>query len=364
MHPHFTPDMPIRPGLRAVRAFFTLLFSLTLRPAFRSVRLPAALGLGLALGGALRPMPAPAAEPFFFIQLSDPQFGMFTGDGDFSQETANYEFAIATVNRLKPAFVIITGDLVNKPGDTAQIAEYLRITAKVDKSIAVYNVAGNHDVGNVPTPASLAAYTKIFGPDHYAFRHGTFAGLVLNSCLIHSPSNTTSELAAQERWLRAELQSARSSGARHIAVFQHHPWFLRQADEADEYFNIPKERREKYLALFREYGVKHLFCGHYHRNAIARDGDLEVITTGPVGKPLGSDGSGLRVVVVRDTGLEHRYHEFDTMPTEISLNPPVATNASAVVSTPAVLTATNGVAAPSPSPAKAGPTAPAGVPAK
>ena len=33
--------------------------------------------------------------------------------------------------------------------------------------------------------------------------------------------------------------------------------------------------------------MKHLFSGHYHRNALARDGDLEAVTTGPVGKPLG-----------------------------------------------------------------------------
>src|SRR5436190_258702 len=44
-----------------------------------------------------------AAQPFFFIQLSDPQFGMFTGNKDFAQETANFEFAVAAINRLKPA---------------------------------------------------------------------------------------------------------------------------------------------------------------------------------------------------------------------------------------------------------------------
>jgi UDP-2,3-diacylglucosamine pyrophosphatase LpxH len=262
---------------------------------------------------------AGAAEPFFFIQLSDPQFGMFTEDKNFVQETANYEFAIATVNRLRPAFVVVTGDLVNRPGDREQIAEYLRITAKVDKGIPVHNVAGNHDVGNVPTPQSLADYRKDFGPDYYSFRHGTFFGVVMNSCLVHSPTNTMKEMAEQEAWLRAELQKARAGEAKHIAVFQHHPWFLKSATEADEYFNIPQERRSRYLALFREFGVKKLFCGHYHRNAIARDGELEVITTGPVGKPLGNDGSGLRIIQVRDEGIEHRYFEFDKLPNSISL---------------------------------------------
>lgn len=264
---------------------------------------------------------AGAAEPFFFIQLSDPQFGMFTGNKDFAQETANFEFAVATVNRLRPKFVVITGDLVNKPRDAAQIAEFKRIAAKVDPAIPVYNVAGNHDVENVPTPELIAAYTNSFGPDRYVFRQGGLAGLVLNSSVIHSPQKTTNEYAAQEQWLRAELERAREDGAQHIVIFQHHPWFLKAADEADEYFNIPKERRAPHLALFREFGVKHLFSGHYHRNAVAHDGDLEAVTTGPVGQPQGGDKSGLRVVIVRDKGLEHRYYHFGELPNHIDLAP-------------------------------------------
>jgi len=265
---------------------------------------------------------AAAGEPFFFIQLSDPQLGMFTTNRDFAQETANLELAVATVNRLRPAFVVVTGDLVNQPGDAAQITEYRRIMRQVSQAIPVYNVAGNHDLENVPTPARLAAYTKRFGPDHYAFRHAGLTGLVLNSGIIHSPQQTTNQLAEQERWLRAELQRARQSQAQPIVIFAHHPWFLKSADEPDEYFNLPRERRAAYLALFREFGVKYLFSGHYHRNAVAHDGNLEAITTGPVGKPLGEGKSGLRVVIVRGDQLEHRFYDFGDLPNRISLEAP------------------------------------------
>src|ERR1035441_9867563 len=91
------------------------------------------------------------AQPKFFIQASDPQFGMYTKDAGFAQETANFEFFIANVNRLKPQFVVVTGDLTNKADDADQIAEYHRIVRKLDASIKVYNVAGNHDVRNEPT---------------------------------------------------------------------------------------------------------------------------------------------------------------------------------------------------------------------
>jgi len=267
---------------------------------------------------------AHAAEPFFFIQLTDPQFGMFTDNTNFTQETVNFEFAAATVNRLKPAFVIVTGDLVNKPGDTNQIAEYRRILAKIDPAIPVYDVAGNHDVENVPTPESIAAYTNRFGPDHYTFRRGDFVGVVLNSSLIHSPQKAMAQFEAQERWLEAALEKARTEKARHIVVFQHHPWCLASATEADEYFNIPLERRARYFALFHKHGVNYAFCGHYHRNAFARDGKLEIVTTGPVGKPMGKEGSGIRVAIVRDDRIDHRYYQLGEIPTRIDLAAPAA----------------------------------------
>ncbi len=274
--------------------------------------------LGLAcLGPVLR-----AAEPFHFVQLSDPQLGMFTENRDFVQDAANFEFAVKAVNRLKPAFVVITGDLVHKVGDAAQIAEYRRIVGLIDRSIPVYNVAGNHDVENAPTPESLAAYTRIFGPDRYTFRHGGLIGIVLNSSLIHTPDKAAAALAEQDRWLRDALVQAKAANPRHIVVFQHHPWFLKSAGEPDQYFNIPTPRRAAHLALFREFGVRYLFCGHYHRNAEARDGELEAITSGPVGKPLGGAKSGIRVAIVRDDRIEHRYYELGELPVKIEVDPP------------------------------------------
>lgn len=282
--------------------------------------LAACLGL-LGLLVSLTPRAAGAAEPFYFIQLSDPQLGMFTDNRDFAQDAANFELAVNAVNRLRPAFVVVTGDLVHKPGDAAQIAEYRRIIGQINPSIPVYNVAGNHDVENVPTAASLAAYGKIFGPDRYTFRHEGLVGIVLNSSLIHSPAQAAEALDAQERWLRTELRKAKEGNAQHIVVFQHHPWFIKNATEADGYFNIPLARRAAYLALFREFGVRYLFCGHYHRNAEARDGTLENITSGPVGKPLGGAKSGIRVAIVRDTQIEHRYFELGELPVKIELTP-------------------------------------------
>jgi DNA repair exonuclease SbcCD nuclease subunit len=254
------------------------------------------------------------AGSYFFIQMSDPQFGMFTGNQGFEQETANFEFVIATANRLKPAFVVVTGDLVNKAGDRAQIAEYQRIAAKLDHSISLYSVPGNHDVENEPTPESLAAYRERFGRDYYSFRSHDMAGFVLNGSLIQKPNKAPAEAAKQEQWLQQELEKHKSSKVPHLVIFIHQPFFLENPGEPDQYFNIPQETRRRYLNLFHEYGVEHVYGGHYHRNAYGRDGALEMVTTGPVGMPLGTEVSGLRIISVRDGVFKSRYFGLGSIP--------------------------------------------------
>ncbi|NLX53858.1 MAG: hypothetical protein GXY58_01950 [Planctomycetaceae bacterium] len=271
---------------------------------------------------ALVPAQVEADEPLFFIQLTDPQFGMFTNDRDFRQETANFEFAIATANRLKPSFVVVTGDLTNKMGDAAQIDEYLRIIALLDRSIPLYHVPGNHDIGNEPTPETIAAYTARYGRDHFAFRCGPVLGLALNSCLLKSPHSAPQQAAQQEVWLRAELEQARRDKVPHVIVFQHHPWFATDIDEADTYNSLPLQDRRRFLDLLAEHAVTHVFAGHYHANATARYGALELVTTGAIGRPLGDDVSGMRIVIVRDTGIEHRYYHLGEIPNQIDLAPP------------------------------------------
>jgi 3',5'-cyclic AMP phosphodiesterase CpdA len=256
-----------------------------------------------------------AAGPVVFIQLSDTQFGMQTGDGDFSQESASFEFAIATANRLKPDFVIVTGDLINKPGDTAQATEYLRIARRIDPSIKLYSVAGNHDAGNQPTPESLAFYRKNFGPDYYSFRHGDLAGIVLNSALIQAPAKVQDEYEKQERWFKSELAKLKAQGAKQLILFQHHPYFVWRPDEADDYHNIPLARRGRYLDLLREHGVSHVFAGHLHRNSYARYAGIEMVASGPVGKPIGEGvRSGIRIVTVSDAGVRHEYYDLANLP--------------------------------------------------
>jgi 3',5'-cyclic AMP phosphodiesterase CpdA len=267
---------------------------------------------------ANEPEAAPAGPPpKFFLQSSDPQFGMYTKDKDFVQETANFEFFIATANRLKPQFVVITGDLTNKAADADQIAEFHRIARKLDPSIKIYNVPGNHDVLNEPTAESLARYRKNWGPDYYTFDWNDMRGIVLNSSLIQAPVNVQAEADKQEQWLKQQLTKAKADGKR-IVIFQHIPFFLKTADEPDQYFDIPRQHRSRYLALLHQYDVRYVFAGHYHRNSEGHDGDLDMVVTGAVGMPIGTDPSGFRIV--RLDNFAHPYIGLGTIPNQVTAN--------------------------------------------
>lgn len=262
--------------------------------------------LALAFAGSL------AAQTF--VQMSDTQFGRFTSNQGFEHETANFEFAVAAANRMKPACVLITGDLVNKTEDAAQVAEYQRIEAKLAPTIRVFRMPGNHDVGNSPTPGSLARYRERFGQDYFSFRIGDVAGFILNSMLERGIPEVAQEAAKMEEWFKVELAKARQDGARRLIVFQHHPFFLKDPNEADVYENVPREIRARYLAMLHAAGVRFVFAGHTHNNREARDGDLEMTATSSVGKPSSGAKSGIRAIAVTPTAVTHKFFDFGDLP--------------------------------------------------
>ena len=81
--------------------------------------------------------------------------------------------------------------------------------------------------------------------------------------------------------------------------------------------NVTPEARRRYLALLHEYGVHQVFAGHYHRDAEAHQGDLDMIITGPVGMPLKGGKSGMRIVSVAGGKVTHKYHDFGELPQAI-----------------------------------------------
>lgn len=255
-----------------------------------------------------------AKDGFFYFVMADPQ--LFWGSKE------DWARAIGYANKLRPDFVVVCGDLVNHAGNEDEIKAYLEVAGTLDKSIPLHNVAGNHDYNPADTK-SLALYQSRFGAPWYSFEHKNCLFVVVESTMIKAGVEGP-VYQWQMQWLEQTLEAARGKGYDHITVYTHYPLALREANEDDEYFNLPKARRMKLLEMFHEYKVEAVFSGHFHHNAYVRDGELELITTSSSGKALEQMGQpkdplGFRVVKMYPDTLEHRYYGYDDLPGQITL---------------------------------------------
>ena len=267
-----------------------------------------------------------------FVQMADPQFGMYSSiskmsDLDisnsrkrgveieytgpvlegFAKETLLFTEAIETANKINPDFVVICGDMVHDPNSKDQFLELIRISRLLKEEIKLYWVAGNHDVGNSPTKAGLNEYRKRFGEYNYSFQKKNCYFIVLNSAICYDPQLVPDEWDILISFLERELQLAVSSQYEHKLIFMHHPLYIYDPSEDDSYLAIPSERRSKIINLITEYEVSVVFTGHLHKNNYKKIGNTELVSTGPVGFPLGKDPSGIRYVQVDDNSITHEY---------------------------------------------------------
>ena len=267
-----------------------------------------------------------------FVQMADPQFGMYSSVSKFSdadkaerrqrginieytgpvleglaKETSLFTEAIEAANKINPDFVVICGDMVHNSDSDEQFQELIRISRLLNEDIKLYWVAGNHDVGDKPTRAGLAQYKEQFGEYNYSFQEENCYFIVLNSSICYDPGSVPDEWEILISFLEKELQTAASIQQRHKIIFMHHPLYLNDPNEGDNYFVIPSARRAKIIDLITEYDVSAVFTGHLHRNNYKKIGNTELVSTGPVGFPLGEDPSGIRHVRVDDNSLTHEY---------------------------------------------------------
>lgn len=257
------------------------------------------------------------SAPFFFLQLSDPQFGFIDNNKSISAETEAMNKAVTAINQLKPPFVVITGDFVNNSKSKEQIAAYKSMIAQIDSSVKVYMIPGNHDIGKV-SRSSIDNYKKNYGETHFSFRYGDCAFIGIDSNIIKEEDKEREEV--QFKWLEQELQKTKD--ARFKFVFTHCSVFLKRMDEPVNYSNFSLPMREKYVHLFQKYGVNAIFAGHLHNNAYGKVGNMEMITIGPVGKVLGTGYQGMNLVKVYPDRFISEFIALNQFPKEVVMSDP------------------------------------------
>ena len=248
-------------------------------------------------------------KPFFFIQMTDPQLG-FNKEFDVSKDTPYLEHAIKIINRLKPAFVVCTGDFVHQLKNDQKAQLYNAYLKLIDPKIPVYNIAGNHDINKL-TPDFFEFYKKHYGDDRFSFRHKNCAFIAINSTIIQEGE---SEMEAEQyAWLEKELKKARKCRMR--VILSHISLVYKNMNEDEDYSNFPKPMRKKYMDLFKKYNVQIMMCGHLHQNAYVKSDGIEILTTNALGFPFTGE-HGMTLMNIGKDFYQHRFYsldEFDQM---------------------------------------------------
>ena len=233
---------------------------------------------------------APEGKPLF-IQISDPQLGFITKNGDFSPEAELMARMVEKVNAIKPDFVVFTGDLVHWRTDTAALAAFDSLCRGFAPGIKVYYLPGNHDVGNDALQEDVDAFVGRYGSDRFVHDAAGYTVVGFNSSVVKA---VTRSEGAEYDWLKEQLQKA--DPKKPLIVAAHFPVYINAPDEPETYENLPVPMREKYMALFEEYGVDTYLVGHQHLCIRNRHNGIDYIIASALGRQLGKDKSGYTVV--------------------------------------------------------------------
>ncbi len=238
----------------------------------------------------------------------------FPSTSSFAWDTERWVTTVETLAATEVDFVVVGGDMIERTDSAAQLETYKAIANDLG-TIPLHHVPGNHDICPdqvIPTEESIEWFRRHFGPDHFAFTHECGPGsvatfILLNSPAIQQPRHVPGVDDLELSFLEEELQAAMTRNGP-IAVFTHHPPFLVDPDEVDNYWNLPLKARHRMLDLCVEHGVEVVFTGHRHLNDHATYKGVQIITSAAAGFPLGYDPPGYRIVEVHPGGFEHSYH--------------------------------------------------------
>jgi 3',5'-cyclic AMP phosphodiesterase CpdA len=207
---------------RSHRWLAALLCSVTATPA--AAQVPAQVPAANPIEGRAS-VPAPKVSgSYSFVVLGHLR-------GDAKGPNAKMPELVAEVRKLRPAFLVLTGDAIWGDIDATPIdpASLHRQWDYIDSSLAtvgvpVYRVPGNHDISDL---VSRDVYRQRYGLPPQSVTVGDARLLLLSSAWIPADGDTrrmpytrTTDLdATHKAWLKTELAKP---GFAHTFVFMHH----------------------------------------------------------------------------------------------------------------------------------------------
>ena len=274
------------------------------------------LGSGLP-GFSLAASKGKPAEDFMFLQLSDSHWGFSGPPNPEADKTLKEAVQAVNASKLKPDFIVFTGDLTQTTDDDAlrrkRMTEFKAIVSEL-RVPKVYFLPGEHD-------AALdkgQAYQENFGVLHQSFVHKGVHFIALDN--VSDPKGAVGD--TQIDWLKSELGKVDKDAP--IVVLTHRPlfdlapaWDWATADGA------------KVLSVLEPYRHLTVFYGHIHQENHRTTGNiahhsakslifpLPAPMSLPKKAPVAWDpqhparGLGYREIEVKDKGRALTVEEYD-----------------------------------------------------
>ncbi len=205
----------------------------------------------------LRFAPDKDSKQFTFVQITDIHLDAIEEHRSF------FEKAIREINKINPAFVIATGDLLLEAERVtiSQAKEWYDIYSGLISTfnIPVFNMVGNHDVVGIHYKKDISTepgynkemYRDYFGPTYYSFDWSSYHCIVLDPNEFLDGNQFYRIPDYQVEWLRKDLSYRQGKP---LLVFFHEP-------------TITWEDRTEVLNLLNQHTTK-MFSGHWHMDAL------------------------------------------------------------------------------------------------
>ena len=229
-------------------------------------------------------IPVTKTNSFTFVHASDTHLS--------AQSLPRLERLRLMVDSLKPAFMIVTGDLIK---DALRVSEqeatslydmYVREISTF--SLPVWNVPGNHEIFGIERHKSLVSeshplygkkmYRHYLGPDYYSFSYGGIHFIGLNSVDYHDLWYYGHIDSAQLKWVARDVSFVDKTTP--VITFNHIPFFsggmsmFEYSDEEPGSFLISINGKKQFrhvvtnapavLSILKDHNYPIALGGHYH----------------------------------------------------------------------------------------------------
>ena len=203
------------------------------------------------------------------------------GDNRSGDET--YRTIVKMAVDRKPAFIVNTGDMIEKPGKISDWEKFWQLSAPI--TMSYFLTVGNHDA-HPTVPRSEKTYKEqvdLPGNElYYSFVAGNALFIVLDSNLDDQEKRIAGE---QLKWLESVLAG---SSQKLTFVFLHHPLYtdLGKGHHAHDSLDKYPDQRDALQALFVKHNVTAVFAGHEHYYQRRSVDKVFHIITGGGGAPM------------------------------------------------------------------------------